>query len=122
MPRYLHETGRDADISYFQTRCPDGVCGFRSLPVEELDVERQWALLETWLRNGRVEAVFMDYHLQRRLYEHARARGATREELALWFQYPNGPGHPAGIIRHYRRHRDHLHVRFVCPETDADCR
>jgi len=117
-----HQSGRDADISYFQRECRGGVCAFRRISEDDMDVARQWALLESWLRNERVEAVFMDYGLQRPLYEYARAHGATREELAHWFQYPNGPSHPGGLVRHYRRHRDHLHVRFVCPDTDPECR
>lgn len=92
------------------------------LPPEQLDVARQWTLLEHWLRHDRVEAIFIDYRLQAELYRHAREEGASREELHRWFQYPRGRTHPLGIIRHYPQHDDHLHVRFACHESDADCR
>lgn len=117
-----HQTGRDVDLSYYQRSCRGIACPMWRMPPEQLDVERQWALLEHWLRRSQVEAIFIDYRLQARLYRHAREQGATRQELHRWFQYPRGRTHPLGIIRHYPQHDDHLHVRFVCPDTDPDCR
>lgn len=117
-----HQSGRDVDISYFQRHCRGGVCRFARIGPDQLDAPRQWTLLESWLKRDRVEAVFIDYGLQRPLYEQARQAGATRGELERWFQYPRGRGHPGGIIRHYRSHRDHLHARFRCPDTDEECR
>lgn len=117
-----HQSGRDADMSYYQRYCGNIPCPMWNMEPEHLDVEKQWTLFEHWLRNDRVEAIFVDYALQRVLYEYARGQGATQHQLRRWFQYPNGRTHPSGVIRHYPRHRDHLHVRFVCPETDPDCR
>lgn len=117
-----HQSGRDLDISYYQRYCGDIPCPMWNLPTEQLDVAKQWTLFEHWLRNDRIEAIFVDYALQRVLYRHAREQGAGRAELRRWFQYPNGPTHPNGLIRHYPRHRDHAHVRFVCPDSDPDCR
>jgi LysM repeat protein len=117
-----HQSGRDADISFYQERCPNDVCPMRRLRPEDLDAERQWALFEQWLKNDRVEAIFIDHSLQRPLYEEARRQGATRAQLQRWFQYPRPRHDRQGIIRHYPRHRDHAHVRFVCPDTDESCR
>lgn len=117
-----HQSGRDADLAYYQERCPSGVCKFRRIGPAHLDVERQWILLEHWLEHDRVEAVFIDYELQAALYRHARAEGATRRQLHQWFQYPRGRTFSVGTIRHYPKHDDHLHVRFVCPPTDDECR
>ena len=117
-----HQSGRDVDISYFQNHCRGGVCRFARIGPAQLDAARQWTLLESWLKSDRVEAVFIDYGLQRPLYEQAREGGASRQELERWFQYPRGRGHPGGIVRHFRSHRDHLHARFRCPETDEECR
>jgi LysM repeat protein len=116
-----HQSGRDADISYFYRRCGE-VCRMGRINPSLLDVERQWALVEHWLRAGVIEAIFMDYALQAPLYERARELGATPQELHRWFQYPRGPSYPLGLIRHFPKHDDHFHVRFVCPETDAECR
>jgi LysM repeat protein len=116
-----HQSGRDADVSYFFRRC-GSVCRMGRINPGLLDVERQWALFAHWLREGVVEAIFMDYDLQAPLYEYAREQGATPRELHRWFQYPRGPSYPLGLIRHFPKHDDHFHVRFVCPETDAECR
>lgn len=117
-----HQSGRDVDLSYYQRRCGGQPCPMRRIGGPELDLDRQWTLLKRWLENDQLEAVFMDYSLQRPLYEHARSHGATRRQLHRWFQYPRGPSYALGTIRHFRNHRDHLHVRFICPETDRDCR
>jgi LysM repeat protein len=115
-----HQSGRDVDITYFQKRC-QGPCALRRVGPSDLDVEAQWALLEHFLERGQLEAVFIDYALQAKLYAHARAQGAAREELAHWFQYPRGDGASLGIIRHARGHADHMHLRFACDDTDAEC-
>lgn len=117
-----HQSGRDVDISLYQRRCTDRLCPMRNLQPDELDVERTFTLLEHWLKNDRLEAVFLDYSLQAPLYEEGRRRGYSRAQLSRWFQYPHGPAYPLGVVRHYPRHRDHAHVRFACPDTDDACR
>jgi murein endopeptidase len=118
---HSHQSGRDVDLAYYRVRCPRGICGHSWIRPDQLDAERQWALLETWIRAGHVEYVFVDHALQRPLYEAARAAGATREELATWFQWPRGSGVRAGIVRHVPRHTEHLHVRFTCAPHDERC-
>jgi LysM repeat protein len=117
-----HQSGRDADLSFFQRSCPAGVCPFRPVGTGEIDVERTWTLLHHWLERDALESVFIDYKLQAALYRHARAQGASRQELRRWFQYPNGPTYPLGVIRHFPRHQDHMHVRFMCHHSDAECK
>jgi len=116
-----HESGRDADIAYFQNGCGDP-CRFRRIGSEHLDVERQWRVFRHWLENGQVEAIFMDIRLQRVLYEHARERGVSRHDLSRWFQYPRDVDDRFGVIRHHPRHADHFHVRFICHDSDDECR
>jgi LysM repeat protein len=118
-----HQNGRDADISYYHRGgCPSDGCGFRRLSPEDLDVERTWTLLSHWLERDQAQAIFIDYSLQPALYREARRRGATNEQLHQWFQYPRGTGYPLGVIRHFRYHRDHFHVRFRCVDDDEECR
>lgn len=117
-----HQNGRDADITYYQQRCGSQGCPFQPVKPGDLDVARQWALLEHWLRHGQAELIFIDYRLQAKLYRHAKKRGATEDQLRRWFQYPRGRNEPTGVIRHYQNHEDHLHVRFVCPYSDDKCR
>lgn len=116
-----HESGRDADIAYFQRRCPRGVCSMRNILPRQLLVGPQWTLLRSWIRRGQAQVIFIDYSLQAALYRHARLQGATPRQLTLWFQYPRPRSQPVGIIRHYPNHRNHLHVRFVCSRGDRQC-
>jgi LysM repeat protein len=115
-----HQSGRDVDITYYQKQI-DGACPLRPVAPSQLDVERQWALLSHWLQRGQLEAVFIDYDLQAKLYKQARAQGASAEELMHWFQYPRGRTASLGIMRHAPRHADHMHVRFACDSTDPEC-
>ncbi len=117
-----HQNGRDADIGYYQDKCPPSGCPFEHVRASELDVARQWALLEHWLKNDQAEMIFIDYRLQARLYRYARRRGVPEAQLNRWIQYPRGKHEPVGVIRHFRNHDDHLHVRFVCPYSDVKCR
>lgn len=117
-----HQNGRDADISYYQKECSSNGCRFEDFRSSELDVARQWALLEYWLRNGQAEMIFVDYRLQAKLYRYAKRKGVTKAQLDRWIQYPRGKYEPRGVIRHFRNHEDHLHVRFVCPYSDLRCR
>ena len=117
-----HQNGRDADMSYYQDECSSNGCRFDDFRSSDLDVARQWTLLEYWLRNGQVEMIFIDYRLQAKLYRYAKRRGATKAQLDRWIQYPRGKYEPDGLIRHFPNHTDHLHVRFVCPYSDLKCR
>jgi len=117
-----HQNGRDADISYYQEECSSSGCRFEEFRSSDLDVARQWALLEYWLRHGQAEMIFVDYRLQAKLYRYAKRRGATKAQLDRWIQYPRGRYEPNGVIRHFPNHEDHLHVRFVCPYSDLKCR
>jgi LysM repeat protein len=117
-----HQNGRDADISYYQKECSSNGCRFEDFRSSELDVARQWTLLEYWLRHGQAEMIFVDYRLQAKLYRYARRKGVTKAQLDRWIQYPRGKYEPNGVIRHFPNHEDHLHVRFVCPYSDLKCR
>lgn len=118
-----HQSGRDVDLTYYQRRgCADDGCPLGPVDPRGVDVRHQWMLLREWLRRGDAEAIYVDYELQRPLYEEARRRGATSAELERYFQYPRGRRHREGIIRHFPNHRDHLHVRFACERSEPQCR
>jgi LysM repeat protein len=117
-----HQSGRDVDIAYPRKRCSDGVCGFAKLAPQDMDTATAWTLLRYWLEHDQLEAVFVDYRLQAPLYREARARGATSEQLSRWFQYPRGRSETLGVIRHYPKHDDHMHVRFGCDPGDLACK
>ena len=113
-----HQNGLDADISYYRHECPENNCEWREVEADEIDVELQWYLFQTWIDQGVVEYLFVDYELQPVLYDYAVARGATEEQLEAWFQYPRSRGSSRGIIRHEPGHDDHFHVRFYEMEIE----
>jgi murein endopeptidase len=115
-----HQSGRDVDITYYQRSC-QAECIGRPVSASELDAGRQWRLLRYWLEHGQAEFIFVDYALQRPLYEQAKSAGATPRQLADWFQYPRGPDFRAGVIRHVPNHANHVHVRFRCAAQDRAC-
>ncbi|MFO0712846.1 MAG: penicillin-insensitive murein endopeptidase [Sandaracinus sp.] len=115
-----HQSGRDVDIDYFYRRCRE-TCGHHRLTADQLDADRQWRLIEPWLREGAVEYIFIDHALQEPLYEAARRAGASRNDLSRWFQWPRAIDVRVGVIRHVPSHADHMHVRFTCAPHDTGC-
>jgi len=108
-PHLSHQDGRDIDIGYvLHDRGRFGVAS-----SSNLDRRHTWQLLRTLLDTRAITYVFVDYEVQRMLYEHALGEGLAPEQLDAWFQYPYGPRAARGIIRHWKGHRDHFHVRFA---------
>ena len=111
-PHLSHQDGRDVDVGYVLRGESADVTRFVTATHGRLDVVRSWALLRAFLSTERVRYVFVDYGLQRLLYEHARAQGEDPERLQALFQYPRGSAASHGVIRHWRGHANHFHVRF----------
>ena len=111
-PHLSHRNGRDVDVGYVLTGEEADEIRFRQAGAHNLDVARSWALLRGFLEAGEAHYVFLDYGLQRLLYEQAVKEGVRPERLAEVFQYPRGRGAPHGIVRHWRGHGNHFHVRF----------
>jgi LysM repeat protein len=109
-PHASHQNGLDVDISYYRNNCEENACEWQTVEADEIDARLQWYLFKSWIDQGLVEYIFVDFDLQAPLYEYARARGASEEQLSEWFQYPDRGS--SGIIRHESGHADHFHVRF----------
>ncbi|MCA9654040.1 MAG: penicillin-insensitive murein endopeptidase [Myxococcales bacterium] len=109
-PHLSHQDGRDVDVAYVLL---DRRTRFGAANRLSLDRENSWALLRSFIDSGAVLYLFVDYELQHLLYEEARAMGATEVQLERWFQYPYGRRAARGIIRHWKGHDDHFHVRFA---------
>lgn len=108
-PHLSHQDGRDVDIAYvLHDRGRFGVANSTNL-----DRRHTWNLLHALLDTRSITYVFVDYEVQRMLYEHALDEGLTPEQLDPWFQYPYGRRAARGLIRHWKGHRDHFHVRFA---------
>jgi hypothetical protein len=108
-PHLSHQDGRDVDIAYvLHDRARFGLA-----TAGNLDRRHTWELLRALLDTRAITYVFVDYEVQRMLYDHAIAEGMTPEQLDPWFQYPYGRRAARGIVRHWKGHRDHFHVRFA---------
>jgi murein endopeptidase len=94
--------------------------------ADNLDFRATWALLSAFCRTAGqplgVERIFMTYSTQALFYRLARKHGISRARLDEWFQYPHGRRADHGIIRHEPGHDEHIHVRFRCAPSDAECR
>lgn len=107
-----HQSGRDVDVGFYFHH---GVTGFADAS-DDLDLDATWALLAAFARTADrgdgVQIIFLDYAVQRRLYDYAKARGTPDDELAFLFQYPAGKDAMRGLVRHWPNHANHFHVRF----------
>lgn len=111
-PHLSHQTGRDVDIGYVLHGRDADVPRFLRAHAGNLDRARTWALVYAILETRAVAWIFMDYGVQAMLYEQALEDGATAEALETWFQYPRGNRAMRGMIRDWRGHDDHFHVRL----------
>jgi len=124
-PHKSHQSGRDADIGYiFSKVTPGKPCVFMGANVG-LDLPAMWALIQAIAgpneAASKVEYIFLGYDVQKKVYDYAKAQGASDSKLAWLFQYPRGSAAMRGLIRHEPSHENHLHVRFECPNGDPDC-
>lgn len=107
-----HQTGVDVDVGfYFRTTVEHFATAG---PM--FDLEANWALLAAFARTAAlddgVKMIFLDYDIQRRLYDFAKQRGTPERELEFMFQYPRGRDELSGLVRHWPGHDNHFHVRF----------
>ena len=120
-PHRSHQNGRDADLSYYHrgnVELPD----FRDMTPEMFDAVKNWHFFKTLIETGEVQFIFVDYQLQKVLYEYARSIGYSEEDLSDILQYPRGSRAAVGVIRHSRGHQNHFHIRFKCGDLDQNCR
>ncbi len=111
-PHLSHQHGRDVDIGYVLTGKDANETKFRHANAKNLDVARTWALVKGFIDTDEVTYMFMDHRIQKLLYEYAESKGVDEDTLDELFQYPRGRGRSHGIIRHWRGHANHFHVRF----------
>ncbi len=110
-PHRSHQNGLDVDVGYYHKDRPK-VKYFKNARRSTLDVPRTWHLIKCLLDTKDVDLVFVDYSLQRVLYNYAKRKGASKRWLKTTFQYPRGRGTAKGTIRHSKGHKHHFHVRF----------
>lgn len=112
-PHLSHQTGRDVDVGYVLLDALAERRRFTTATWRTLDRARTWALLEAFIATDAVAYIFVDYGLQRLLYDYAIEQGVPQQRLERLFQYPRGSAAARGILRHWRGHANHFHVRFL---------
>jgi murein endopeptidase len=111
-PHVSHRSGRDVDVGYVRRGADADNPHFTRVDDRTLDVARTWELLKSILDTHQIQYVFVDYEIQELLYRYAAAQGIGEDTLDELFQYPRGRHRQHGVIRHWRSHADHFHVRF----------
>ncbi|EDM75353.1 LysM domain protein [Plesiocystis pacifica SIR-1] len=107
-----HQEGVDIDVGVVLKGKLADRKHFSGATEKNIDLQRTWILIEEFLATGEVRYIFLDYKFQKQLYEYAKSQGVSEQKLDEYFQYPRGIGRNHGIIRHWRGHVNHLHVRF----------
>lgn len=107
-----HQKGRDVDIGWVFKKGKGNSKRFINGNAKNLDVRRTWALVHAFLKTEQIEFIFIDYNIQKLLYEEALKRRVSKQKLAQWFQYPRPKARLYGIVRHWKGHADHMHIRF----------
>jgi hypothetical protein len=120
-PHLSHQSGRDADIGYYFIGNKK-LGHFKTATRENLDVEKNWTLIELMLSTGQVQYLFIDRRFHKLLFRQALVMGWTEEEARRLFEAPIGKARKSGIIRHIPGHKHHLHVRFRCSHGDDRCK
>ena len=108
-----HQEGRDVDIGLVWHPEPeDG--GQR-----RIDIARTWLLVRSFVHDPDVAVIFIDYRLQKRLYEYAQKLGEDQVFLDRAFEYPRN-GDEQAVLYHWRGHTHHFHVRFDKRAVEPD--
>lgn len=107
-PHLSHRDGKDVDIRLVLKKETDK---YMQATPRTLHAERNWFVLKSLIDTGDIDVVFLDRRLQRVLYRFARQQGYTHEELRRIFEFAGGQSD--AIVKHWKGHADHLHVRFA---------
>jgi len=121
-PHASHRTGRDVDLGYIGVAEDDGEVRWERMGEASLDAEKSWFLIYEMIKTGNVDTIFISSRLQKFLYREAKAQGLGEAELRRIFQHPRHEDSPRAIIKHWRGHVNHMHVRFRCEDWNTRCR
>lgn len=116
-----HENGLDVDIQYFKLNnvehdpiatgrkyADSMVIGKKASP--NFDVERNWELVKTLHKHGKVQRIFMDQVLKKQICIYVKAKKDLKTNIEA-----------LRSIRHVENHHDHMHVRLRCPPEMKKC-
>jgi hypothetical protein len=113
-----HRAGQDIDVGYFTYEANRK--GWGNPGLGEIDYQRLWYFIDSAEKTGMAAAIYMAPPIQKKLYQYAASQGQPEARLKTLFQY--GPKGSRGdtLIRFAPGHRDHFHLRLLCPEDYKD--
>lgn len=107
LPNHVsHQDGRDVDIPVVL----DAVSEVNRNTKRTINAERTWFLVRALVDSCDVDFIFLGREVQKLLHEHAQEQGVAKELLGRILQYPGEE--ESGVVVHWPKHLDHLHVRF----------
>lgn len=108
-PHISHQNGRDIDIGLFYP----GPEPYRVKEREKvMDVAMNWAFVKAILMNADVQFIFLDWRVQKVLYDYALKHGENKAWLDSLFNAGK-----KSVFFHARKHRDHFHLRLYNPRA-----
>lgn len=119
-PHKSHRTGRDVDIGYILRPDTRGEHYWQRADEETFDAEKNWFLIKALIETGNVQQIFMSSRLQKLIMPMAE-RELSPEQMARYFRRANPDPRSPSVIKHWKGHLDHMHVRFRCEEGNARC-
>lgn len=109
-PHKSHQSGRDVDLGYYHSPPKQY---FIKGTEQNLDLERTWALIKTFVTETETDLILVDTAIQRLLVKYALSHGEDEAFVDHVFQVRDK--HPRPYVRHARGHGNHVHVRFSSP-------
>lgn len=117
-----HQNGLDTDIGYLRvdqtTQDPMALSGFEVKFVDDaggvspnFDRERNWAFVKLMVATGKIDRFFVNPAIKAEFCRAAKAKGEFSEDSL-----------PLRLLRPWKGHDGHIHVRYRCPEGVALCR
>lgn len=127
-PHKSHQNGRDVDIWLPMLKGvyePEYLELDRQPYSDETDWFALYGLLVELQETGAVEAVFLQWKLQEKVYAAAKLMGASDQELASMITWPrpalSQTGPQQALLQHSDAYISQIHVRFACAANDIDC-
>lgn len=120
-----HQSGRDVDVGLiYKVKPNDFPADFAPATDDNLDFEATYALINEFAdtsKDGGVQVIFLDFDVQRMLFDWAIAQGEDFLELQKLLQFPNRNARGT-LVQHAPNHHDHLHIRFHCANKEPKCK
>lgn len=117
-PHFTHRNGRDVDLRYYLLDVAPGDHTHHFVGPDKLDCKRLWTFIDTLVARNAVNLIYMDYRLQKALYDYAiKHLKRTPAELYSVISWPKAKRRTDAVIQHAKNHFSHMHIRFKTPRS-----